>query len=325
MTASRHDHFPVADLPRRQRMRAAATTLAERWKAEDDAPAGVRAAIRAVADLPPEQAIAAFAPWLGDTRWLEGRLGQALDLLAGDDFARPPLRPVGGGAFGGLLLAEAGPVRLTLLVRPVEAGGGEEAALALFAPGRVRLRILATGGAAVRFHHVAVTAAEEAGGFTAAAASPCITGRPRPLVTGETLSLDTAQEAISLTGGSGDVLMLEMAVQPPSPLPVRAYDVGSGRLVHVSASRRDSSFRGMALALLGAFGRTDATPLFAAETASEDFAARWHAMRELVALDPAAAHPHLAHMAASDPHPEVRRAAAATLAFFTKESAPCPA
>lgn len=325
MTASRHDHFPVADLPRRQRMRAAATALAERWQAEDAAPAGLRTAIRAVNGLPPDQAIAALAPWLSDTRWLRGRLAQALDLLAADGFARPPLRPVGGGAFGGLLLAEAGPVRLTLLVRPVEAGGGDEAPLALFAPGRVRLRILGTGGAAVRFHHVAVTAAEEAGGFTAAAASPCITGAPRPLVIGETLSLDTGHEAISLTGGSGDVLMLEMAIQPPSPLPVRAYDVASGRLIHVSASRRDSSFRGMALALLGALGRTDAAPLFAAEAASEDFAARWHAMRELVALDPAAAYPHLAHMAASDAHPEVRRAAAATLVLFPKEPAPCPA
>src|SRR3546814_16480585 len=50
---------------------------------------------------------------------------------------------------------------------------------------------------------------------------------------------------------------------------------------------------------------------------SEDFAARWHAMRELIALDPAAARPHLAAMAASDRHSEVRAAAAATLGLLT--------
>jgi len=316
MTRSRHDHFPVADRPRRDRMHAAAAALAARWKAEDEAPAGLLAAMRAVRDTSPEAAIAALAPWLGDTRWLGARLDQALDLLAADAFARPPLRPVGGGALGGLLLAEAGPIRVTLLIRPFEAGEAGDAPLALFAPGRTRLRILAAGGAAVHFHHVGVSAAEEAGAFTAAAASPCITTPPHPLVMGEILALDTAREAISLTGGNGDVLMLEIAVQPPSPLPVRAYDVAGGRLAHVSASRRDSSFRGMALALLRTLGRTDAAPLFAAETQAADFAARWTAMRELVALDPAAARPHLARMAASDPHPEIRRAAAATLALY---------
>ncbi|WP_447760927.1 HEAT repeat domain-containing protein [Sphingopyxis panaciterrae] len=325
MTRSRHHHFPVADRPRRDRMHTAAAALAARWKAEDDAPAGLLAAMHAVGDAPPEAAIAALASWLGDARWLKGRLEQALDLLAADSFARPPLRPVGGGALGGILLAEAGPIRITLLIRPFEAGEAGDAPLALFAPGRTCLRILSAGGAAVHFHRVSVSAAEEAGAFTAAAASRCVTAPPRALVMGEILALDTAREAISLTGGNGDVLMLEIAVQPPSPLPVRAYDVASGRLAHVSASRRDSSFRGMALALLRTLGRTDAAPLFAAETQSEDFAARWNAMRELVALDPAAAHPHLARMAASDPHPEIRRAAKATLALYAREPAPCPA
>ncbi|ALH78956.1 HEAT repeat domain-containing protein [Sphingopyxis macrogoltabida] len=320
MTPSRHDHFPVADLPRRQRMRAAATALAGRWQAEDEAPGGLLAAMRAAEGLPPDAALAALAPWLADTGWLGARLDAALALLAADPFARPPLRPVGGGALAGILLAEARNIRVTLLVRPFEAQGAREtgdAELALFAPGRARLRILHAGGAAIRLHHVAVSAAEQAGGFTAGAAKSCITAPPRPLVDGETLTLDTAREAISLTGGDGDVLMLEIAVQPPSPLPVRAYDVASGRLAHVSASRRDSSFRGMALALLRTLGRRDAAPLFAAETRSEDFAARWTAMRELVALDPAAAQPLLAAMAAADPHPEVRRAAAATLALYS--------
>src|SRR3546814_10816282 len=75
----------------------------------------------------------------------------------------------------------------------------------------------------------------------------------------------------------------------------------------------------MALTLLRHLGRTGAAPLFVAETRSEDFAARWHAMRELIALDPAAARPHLAAMAASDRHSEVRAAAAATLGLLRSE------
>ena len=76
----------------------------------------------------------------------------------------------------------------------------------------------------------------------------------------------------------------------------------------------------MALTLLRHLGRTDAAPLFAEATQADDFALRWHAMRELVALDPAAALPRLTAMAAADPHPEVRRAAQATLALFKSPS-----
>lgn len=325
MAGSRHDYFPVSDPSRRANMRRSAAALAAVWADGDQAPDGLLAAMCAVEQAPPEAVIAALASWIDDIGWLRDRLGQAMTLLAEDAFARPPLRPVGDSAFGGLLLAETGPIRITLLVRRFEAAGASDAATALFAPGRMRLRVLAAGGAIIHRHSVEVSAAEEAGGFTAVAALPCITAAPRPLVTGEILALDTAREAISLTGGTGDVLMLELAVQPPSPLPVRAYDVESGRLVHVSASQRDSSFRGMALALLRTLGRADAVPLFTAETKAVDFAARWNAMRELVALDSAAAVAPLAGMAASDPHPEVRRAAAATLTLFEREPAQCPA
>jgi HEAT repeat protein len=80
----------------------------------------------------------------------------------------------------------------------------------------------------------------------------------------------------------------------------------------------------MGLAVLRAFGRTDAAPLFAAALADEDFAMRWQVMRELLALDTAAALPHLTAMAAQDPHPEVRAAATATLALLRARAAACP-
>lgn len=297
-------------------MRAAARLLDADWMARDDAPGGLLAAMRALGDAPPDDALAALAPWITDPRWLAERLAQALALIQADCFARPPLRPVGGGALGGLLLAEAGPIRLTLLLRPFDAARFEGDPTPLFVPGRTLTHILKPGGAMMRVHRVAVSAAEEAGGFTAAAASLCTTTPPHALGAGELIALDTARECLSFSGGDADMLMLEIAVQPPSQLPIRAYDAASGRLVHVSASRRDSSFRAMGLALLRTLGLTDAAPLFVAESECADFGARWNAMRELVALDRAAALPRLAAMAAGDPHPEVRRAAAATQALI---------
>ncbi|WP_428628601.1 HEAT repeat domain-containing protein [Sphingopyxis sp.] len=320
MTAalSRHDHFPRADAQRRLAMRQAVQSLDAVWAAADIAPGGLLAAIDAVADLAPDVAIERLLPWLTDPQWLRERLDAALALLAADPFARPPLRPVGGGdgGPGGLVLADRGAIRLTLQLWPF-ATHKAAAGPATFVPGRAALHILASGGAQLCQHHVVVTRAEDTGGFTASAAAPCHSTPPRPLRAGETLRLDTARQSFTLVPGQGDMLLLELTVQPPSPLPIRTYDTASGRLLHVSASRRDSSFRAMALTLLRHLGRTDAAPLFVAETHSEDFAARWHAMRELVALDPAAAWAPLAQMAATDPHPEVRRAAAATGAMLS--------
>ncbi|HMO74156.1 MAG TPA: HEAT repeat domain-containing protein [Sphingopyxis sp.] len=313
---SRHDHYPRTDSARVRSLREAATGLAGAWRDRDAALGGLTAALDAAAALTPDKAVGHLLPWLADTGWLHSRLREAAALLAADDFARPPLRIVGGGGGpGGLILAESGAVRLSLQLLPFEAPAAS--GTALFVPGRAAIRVLAAGGARIAFHHAPLSAAEEAGAFTAAGAAPCRSDPPRPLAAGELICLDTARTSFTIADASGDVLLLELAVQPPSPLPMRAYDIASGRLAHVSASRRDSSFRQMALALLRIFGRRDAAPLFAEAARTEDFAARWTAMRDLVALDATAAHPLLAQMAAHDPHPEVRRAAAATLALYS--------
>ncbi len=299
-------------------MRRTVAGLAAKWAAAEAAPGGLFAAIDDVADAPADIAMARLLPWLTDAAWFRDRLDAALDLMRADPFARPPLRPTGGAdGPGGLILAQRGAVRLSLRLWPFATRApAPSPAHATFIPGQAALHILASGAAALCRHAVAVTAVEEAGGFTAAAAATCHSLPPRPLKVGETLRLDTARQAFTLTGARADVLLLELAIQPPSPLPIRTYDIASGRLLHVSASRRDSSFRQMALALLRHLGRTDAIPLFAAEIASADFSARWNAMRELVALDAAAARPLLRSMAEADPHPEVRRAAAATYALI---------
>ena len=323
---SRHDHFPREDAKRRNRIRAAMHTLEAGWRAADAAPQGLVTAIDGAAGARPEMVIDRLLPWLQDIGWLRARLGSALALLAADNFARPPLRPVGGGdGPAGLILAERGAVRLSLQIHRFEQRGAARPAAA-FVPGALAIRILAGGGAMLHRHHVALSKVEEEGIFSSATAARCQSASPRRLVDGEIVRLDTTREAFSLAGATGDIVLLELAVLPPSPLPIRCHDVASGRLVHVSASRRDSSFRQMALALLRSFGRTDAAPLFVEATHDTDFAARWSALRELVALDPAAAYPHVVRMATSDPHPELRRAAEATLKLYEPGKAePCPA
>ena len=79
----------------------------------------------------------------------------------------------------------------------------------------------------------------------------------------------------------------------------------------------------MMVSLLRTMEREDSVPLLEEALASPHFYTRWHVMRELLALDAEAAHPHLRRMAEADPHPEVRAAARQTLdLFFADEAAP---
>ena len=75
----------------------------------------------------------------------------------------------------------------------------------------------------------------------------------------------------------------------------------------------------MMVSLLRTMEREDAVPLIVEALASPHFYTRWHVMRELLALDADAAHPHLSRMAEADPHPEVRAAARQTLELFFAE------
>jgi HEAT repeat protein len=67
------------------------------------------------------------------------------------------------------------------------------------------------------------------------------------------------------------------------------------------------------VSLLRIMDRTDAVPLLREILGHRHFYVRWHAMREFLALDAEAALPSLRAMARSDPHPEVRAAAAQAL------------
>ena len=83
------------------------------------------------------------------------------------------------------------------------------------------------------------------------------------------------------------------------------------RFIGASSTDEASSRVQMMVSLLRAMEREDALPLIVEALASPQFYTRWHVMREMLAMDAEAALPSLRRMAAGDPHPEVRAAAAA--------------
>lgn len=302
-------------------MQTEAAALDAQLRAEDAAPGGIGYAMQRLAGADPDTIFAELAAFLTNHGWVQQRLRAALTLCVADPFAMPPLRIFSGGALGGLILAEVPPITLSLMVRPFNQPASRDPSV-IFSPGRGITQIVRSGGALIRRYRVSVSEVEQAGGFRNAAAAPLELIGEGPLADGDQVRVDQQCESFNLTPGDGDLVMLQLFVHQQSCVPMREYDPATGKLIRAAAAGRATSFRQMGLAVLRAFDRRDAALLFAAALCDEDFAMRWQVMRELLALDAEAALPHLTAMAADDPHPEVRAAAAATLALLRERSVP---
>lgn len=286
----------------------------------DHGPDGICTYMTALAAADPDEIFAALMRWIDERDWVTQRLDRLSRFAAADDFAMPPVRIFSGHRLGGLVLAEVPPITLSLMVRQFHLSPLPDNAV-IFSPGYGLTRIIKSGGARMRRFRVPLSPEERGGQFRAAAAAPCEALGESALCDGMEIRADQSAESFNLIGGDSDIVMLQIFVRAPTLVPMREYDAGSGRLVRVAAAGRATSFRQMGLSLLRAFGRRDAAAQFVSALDDADFAMRWQVMRELVALDARTALPHLAAMAANDPHPEVRTAAAVTEALVREHLA----
>ena len=250
---------------------------------------------------------------------------RAISAAAGDPFCRPPLRASRNSVQDGLLLFSDPALTVQLAVTSADAlalkrASSKEAAAISFTGQRSLFRFVKAGGATL-----SVWSAPFIGpGFTVAAAGRCRRRERRRPADGEVIEFDGRCESFVVDGALSDLVYL-FAATPLEAGPVGVdYDPRSCEPIAASSTDDAGSRTQMMLALLRTMGRRDAAPLFAELLDAPHFHARWQAMRELLALDAELAFPHLRHMAGSDPHPEVRAAAADTLAaFFPEVSGPC--
>jgi hypothetical protein len=234
---------------------------------------------------------------------------------AADPYFRPALRNVTSAIHAGILLFDTPALTLFVSVLPADALAakrrGRDGARSIVFPGHVSLyKFVRSGGATFSFREAPPIEA----GFTAAGSGRCRLVERRRIADGELLEMDGRRNSYVIEHATGDIVYLQAITSAGrAPLTVE-YDSDTLDFVGASSTDEVSSRTQMMLSLLRTMERSDAVPVMIDMLSNPHFYARWQAMRELLSLDAEAALPHLRAMAARDPHPEVRDAAATTLA-----------
>lgn len=311
----------LADRPAQQRSLDAVDESARAW-GRHPLMGRLDAELQALADPNPAQVIAAARGFMDREDEIGAMLTAMMAACAADPFYRPPFHPLSSEIHNGILLFHNPLLSIALGVTGVDMlaakKAGPRGATSVGFTGQVSLyRYLKAGGATVSLWE----APEISGAFAAAEAGRCrITGRRR-LADGDELLVDGRRESFIIEHASGEMVYFQAVVQAGAAPVTAEYDSKTMALVGASSTDEASSRVQMMVSLLRTMARDDALPLIVEALESPHFFTRWHIMRELLAMDAAAAEAPLRRMAASDPHPEVRATAGRTLAMFFDQHA----
>jgi hypothetical protein len=244
-------------------------------------------------------------------------MAQFIAASRADPFFRPPLHAMSSEIHTGLLLFHHPDLAIALGVSGVDGlaakKAGPRGATSIGFSGVITLfRYLKAGGATLSFWE----AQPITDGFIASQAGKCrLTGRRR-IEDGEEILIDGRSQSFVIEHAEADMIYLQAIVRPEAAPLAAEYDSKTLAFVGAASSDEESSRVQMMVSMLRVMAREDALPLIVEALDSPHFYTRWHVMRELLAMDAAAALPPLRRMAAHDPHPEVRAAARQTLDLF---------
>ena len=275
---------------------------------------------REVSELDPrtsEDLLAAARRFMDRTAELETMMRELIATSRLDPFFRPPFHPLSNEVQNSLLLYHHPDLSISLGVTGVDQlaakkSGRTTPASINFTGYASLMRFIKAGGATLSIWEAAPI--EDA--FVAGEAGPCRLVEQRRFEDGEELVIDGRRRSFVIEHAESDMLIFQ-AVARAGCAPVGTeYDYDSRRFIAASSTDEVSSRVQMMVSLLRAMDREDAFPLFEEALSSPQFYTRWYVMREMLAMDADAALPSLRRMAASDPHPDVRAAAAQALELF---------
>jgi hypothetical protein len=278
----------------------------------DDGPVQRRfdAAMAALPDESAETVAEAVRALFADDFWVDSLVGGLAGELGEDPFFEPPFRSINTDIHAGLIVYED--ERLTIaagvtnVARLAAKKTTPRGATSIGFTGRVTvLKFVQAGDALLSFWE----APEITASFTAADAGQCRKTGERRLADGDILVVDGRRRTYVIEQARANLLVLQAEItRDQAPLNVE-YDSASLAYVGCSANGDGASRIQMITTLLRKLDCDGAFDAVAAFLGHEDFFVRWHVMKELLGIDAAAALPHLRRMAATDPHPDARRAA----------------
>jgi hypothetical protein len=265
----------------------------------------------------PEALLAAARRFLDRRDEIDLLVREMIAMSRIDPFFRPPFQPVTNDIQTGLLLYHHPDLSIALSVTGIDAlaakkAAGRGAGSINFTGYNVLMRFIDAGGATFSFWE----APEITDAFTAADAGRCrLVGRRR-IADGEDLLVDGRRESFVIDHATRDIVYLQAVIRGGAAPVTAEYDAATLGFIGASSTDEAASRIQMMASLLRAMEREDALPLLEAALADAQFHTRWHLMREMLAMDATFALPPLRRMAASDPNPDVRAAAADVLARF---------
>jgi hypothetical protein len=245
-----------------------------------------------------------------DHGWIDTLVAQLAGKMRADPFFDPPFRNLNSDVHAGLLVYEDERVSIaagvTSALQLAAKKNRPRGATSVGFTGQLNvLKFVRADGATLSFWEAPPIDA----GFTAAKAGTCRRTGARQIADGEILVLDGRRQSYVIERLRGSLVLLQATIAvDQSPLSVE-YDSATGAYLGCSATGDTSSRIQMISTLLRKLDHQAAFPAIAAFLDHPDFFVRWHVMKELLGLDAQAALPHLKRMAATDPHPDPRRAA----------------
>ena len=309
----------LSDPARQQSSHAAVEDFVAEWGGSE-LMGGLHRDLSDLSDPTPEQVIAAARRFFDQAEARDGLIQALIGRCRTDPFFMPPFHPLTSEIHSGLLLFHHDYLSIALGVTGVDMLAAKKAKRS--GPASVGFtgvwnlfRYLKAGNALVSFWE----APEIDGSFSAASAGQCrLTGRRR-VADGEEILVDGRRASFIVDHADSDILYLQAMVRTGAAPLTAEYDSETRAFIGATSTDEASSRVQMMATLLRELDRADAVPLLRESLASPHFYTRWHIMRELLALDADAALPDLRRIAADDPHPEVRAAAAQTLKLFFDE------
>ncbi|HKR25645.1 MAG TPA: HEAT repeat domain-containing protein [Allosphingosinicella sp.] len=251
---------------------------------------------------------------LADSAWVDTLIDSLCGELRADPLFAPPLPVLATEILKGLLVYDSAELSVAASVISLSDLAAKKSKprgpTSVNFPGTISvIRFVRSGGARLSFWE----APRIDGEFTKRGAGRCRRVGERLIADGEVITMDGRSQSYVIERARGNLVLVHAEIKTDQAPLVREYDSASGDFLACSAADDRASRVQLVATLIRKLDPQRAFEPIADQLDHGEFFVRWHAMKELLGIDTAAALPHLKRMAARDPHPDVRRAARSVL------------